>query len=418
MVPSLRNLEQCVENWDLLITDVHAATLAADQSGYGEIRAAALAVVDGKIAWCGAAEDLPEHAATTTRALNGAWITPALIDCHTHLVFGGDRAAEFEQRLAGVSYEEIARAGGGILSTVRATRQASADELIASALPRLRALLRDGVATIEIKSGYGLDVDTELRMLQVARRLGEETPATIVTTLLAAHTVPPEFKSDVDGYIDLICDELLPEVASRELADAVDAYCESIAFSPDQVARVFEKARDLGLPVRLHADQLSDTGGAQLAARYAARSADHLEYSNEAGIQAMAANGTRAVLLPGAFLTLGETQVPPVEALRNHAVPIAIATDCNPGTSPLTSLRESMALAARVFSLTPTECLAGATREAAAVLNLDDALGTLEVGKRANLAVWNVSHPRELSYWMGRPALQHLFVDGQPVTLD
>jgi imidazolonepropionase len=363
------------------------------------------------IRWLGPRADLPESGIDESRSLGGRWVTPALIDCHTHLVFAGDRAAEFEQRLRGASYEDIARAGGGIMSTVRATRSASADDLYAAALTRIEALAAEGVATIEIKSGYGLDIETELKMLAVARQLGEATPINVCTTLLAAHAVPPEFNNDADAYITQICDELLPEVVSRRLADAVDAYCESIAFSPAQVARVFERAASLGLPVKLHADQLSDTGGAALAAAHNALSADHLEYTSPGGVSALAESGVAAVLLPGAFLTLGETQLPPIEALRENGVPIAVGSDCNPGTSPICSLRIAMMLAARQFRLAPEECLAGATRHAASALGLRDR-GTLEVGKRADLAVWDVGHPRELAYWFGTPQLAELIIGG------
>ncbi|MBU2677127.1 MAG: imidazolonepropionase [Gammaproteobacteria bacterium] len=396
--------------WDLLLTDARVATLAADAPDYGEISEAALAISDGSIAWIGPQADLPTGSAASTRSVAGQWLTPALIDCHTHLVFGGDRAQEFEQRLQGVSYEEIANAGGGILSTVRATRAASADELFDAALPRVQALLAEGVATVEIKSGYGLDVENELKMLEVARRLGESSGMTIRTTLLAAHTVPPEFEHQADKYIDLICGELLPDVAERKLADAVDAYCETIAFSAPQVARLFRTAVDLGLPVKLHADQLSDGGGAELAAHFNALSADHLEYTSSTGVNAMAKAGAVAVLLPGAYLTLGETQRPPVDALRERKVPIAVASDCNPGTSPTCSLRNAMMLASRLFALTPLECLAGTTREAALALGLADDRGTLEVGKRADIAIWNIGHPRELTYWMGTPQLADLLL--------
>jgi imidazolonepropionase len=392
---------------DLLLTDARIATMAGDD--YGVIDDGAVAITDGRITWIGPQSELPDGATTTTRSVAGRWITPALIDCHTHLVFGGDRAGEFEQRLRGASYEDIARAGGGIMSTVRATRAASADELYAAALPRVQALAAEGVGTIEIKSGYGLSIESELKMLSVARQLGEATPVTIRTTLLAAHTVPPEFQDNADDYIDLICDELLPEVVAGRLADAVDAYCESIAFSTDQVEKLFERSTELGLPVKLHADQLSDGGGAALAARFNALSADHLEYTSPAGVTAMAASGAVAVLLPGAFLTLGETQLPPIDALREQGVPIAVATDCNPGTSPICSVRTAMMLAARQFRLTPEECLAGVTRVAATALGLDDR-GTLESGKRADIAVWDVSHPRELAYWIGTPQLSELLL--------
>ncbi len=394
---------------DLLLTNARIATMRGDD--YGVIDDGALAIEDGNIAWLGPQSQAPEVPAASRRSLDGRWITPALIDCHTHLVFAGDRAREFEQRLEGASYESIARAGGGIMATVAATRAASADDLYAAALPRLEALAAEGVATVEIKSGYGLNIESELKMLGVARQLGEAMPITVRTTLLAAHTVPPEFRDDPDAYIDLICDELLPEVAGNRLADAVDAYCESIAFSADQVARLFERSRELGLPVKLHADQLSDGGGAALAAGFAALSADHLEFTPAAGVAAMADAGTAAVLLPGAFLTLGETQLPPIDALREHGVPIAVASDCNPGTSPICSLRIAMMLAARQFRLTPLECLAGVTRNAALALGLEDR-GTLEAGKRADLAVWDIGHPRELAYWIGTPQLAELIAGG------
>jgi len=396
-------------DWDLLLTDARIATMQASVPDYGVAAGAtALAVRAGRIAWMGSVAGIGNRTARETRSLGDRWITPALIDCHTHLVFGGDRAAEFEQRLKGASYEDIARAGGGIISTVTATRAASADELFAAALPRVEALAREGVATIEIKSGYGLDYETEIRMLEVARRLGTESSVNIRTTCLAAHTVPPEYKGKADAYIDLICEQLLPELAARKLADAVDAYCESIAFSSAQIARLFTAATKLGLRVKLHADQLSDGGGAELAARFNALSADHLEYTSPKGVRALSSSGSVAVLLPGAFLTLGETKVPPVAELRAGNVPIAVASDCNPGTSPICSLRTAMMLACRLFKLTPEECLAGATRVAAEALALGDDRGTLEIGKRADIAVWDISHPRELAYWVGTPQLKDL----------
>lgn len=399
--------------WDLLLTDARVATMRNAAPDYGVVDGTGtIAVKDGKIAWIGAASELPAGKALEQRSLDGRWITPALIDCHTHLIFAGDRAEEFERRLLGASYEDIAKSGGGIMSTVRATRTASAAELLAAALPRINALASEGVATVEIKSGYGLDVATEIKMLEVARQLGQESNVNIRTTLLAAHTVPPEFENDADAYIGLICDDLLPQVVAGQLADAVDAYCESIAFDASQVARLFQKATELGLPVKLHADQLSDGGGAELAARFNALSADHLEYSSLAGIEAMAGSGAVAVLLPGAFLTLGETRLPPVAKLRAAGVPIAIASDCNPGTSPICSLRTAMMLACRLFRLTPEECLAGATREAARALGLADDRGTLEIGKRADLAIWEIGHPRELAYWTGTPQLAELIADG------
>ncbi len=399
-------------DWDLLLRDARLATMCDGESDYGIVEDAALAIADGSIAWLGAQRDLPEATAVESRSLHGRWVTPALIDCHTHAIFGGDRGAEFEQRQQGVSYEQIAAAGGGILSTVMATREASADTLYESALQRLHALAAEGVATIEIKSGYGLDVDTELKMLAVARKLGEKSKLSVRTTLLAAHTVPPEFIDNADGYIDLICDELLPQVVERNLADAVDAYCERIAFSATQIAKLFSRAREFGLPVKLHADQLSDGGGAELAAQFKALSADHLEYTSVAGVNALANAGTVAVLLPGAFLTLKETQAPPVDALRQAGVPIALATDCNPGTSPLSSLQTAMALGSRLFDLTPEECLAGVTREAARALGLAADRGTLEHGKRADIAIWDFDHPRDLAYWLGRHRPADLLVAG------
>jgi imidazolonepropionase len=403
-------------DWDLLLTDARIATMREGAADYGTIEAAAVAIADGHIAWLGPAADLPVAEAAATHSVENRWLTPALIDCHTHLVFGGDRAVEFEQRQRGASYEEIAAAGGGILSTVKATREASADELYEAALPRLRAVAADGVATVEVKSGYGLDIETEIRMLEVGRRLGEVTRTEVRTTLLAAHTVPPEYRGNADAYIDLICDELLPVVAERALADAVDAYCESIAFDAVQVAKLFRRAQDLGLPVKLHADQLSDGGGAELAAHFGALSADHLEYTSAAGVKALSGAGTIAVLLPGAFLTLGETQCPPIDTLRDAGVPIALATDCNPGTSPLCSIRFAMGLGARLFGLTPEECLAATTREAARALGLDEDRGTLDVGKRADIAIWDVAHPRDLSYWLGGNPLSDLLIAGRTTT--
>lgn len=404
-------------DWDLLLSDVRIATMRDGAAPYGLIEAGAIAISAGRIAWLGPATDLPAGTALKTRSLAGRCITPALIDCHTHLVFGGDRAAEFEQRLRGVSYEEIARSGGGILSTVRATRAESHASLLTAAIPRARALLRDGVATVEIKSGYGLDVDSEIKSLQVAREVAVATGQTVRTTLLAAHTVPPEFADNADAYIDLICEQLLPVVAEKKLADAVDAYCESIAFNADQIARVFARAKALGLPVKLHADQLSDGNGAALAAKFQALSADHLEYSSQTGVDAMRAAGTVAVLLPGAYVTLRETQQPPIAAMRLAGVAMAVATDCNPGTSPLLSVREAMALACRVFALTPEEALAGATRVAACALGLGDDRGTLEVGKRADIAIWDIRHPRDLCYWLGTQPLSDLLISGQAANL-
>lgn len=402
-------------SWDLMLTNARIATMRDNDVAYGVIESAALGIAEGRIAWIGPESDLPAHVNCKKLSLNGRWLTPALIDCHTHLVFGGDRAEEFEQRRSGVTYEEIAKAGGGILSTVRATRNASQDELAKAAAVRLHALSREGVSTIEIKSGYGLDVDNEIKMLRVARSLAGLSGISVSTSFLGAHTVPPEFKGKSDQYIEMLCNEALPQAADAGLVDAVDAYCENIAFSTDQVARLFETASSLNLPVRLHADQLSDTGGAELAASYHALSADHLEYTSENGVRALASAGTVAVLLPGAFLTLGETHRPPVDLLRAHKVPIAVATDCNPGTSPVCSLRAAMNLATSLFKLTPEECLAGVTREAARALGLLHDRGTLEPGKRADIAVWDIGHPRELTYWLGLNELSDLFIDGREI---
>lgn len=404
-----------MSTWDLLLTDVNVATMCSDSEPYGVIENAALAIKDGRIAWIGPKTDLPEGSASKTERLGGHWLTPALIDCHTHLVFGGDRAAEFEQRLNGVSYEEIARAGGGIRTTVQATRSATKGSLTETARLRANSLLSEGVATIEVKSGYGLDFGTELTMLAAARALHEEHEASITTTFLGAHSVPTEYQGQTDEYIDFVSSNVLPVVHERNLADAVDAYCESIAFSAEQIGRLFEEATKLGLPVKLHADQLSDGGGAELAASFNALSADHLEYSSSQGVQALADSGTVAVLLPGAFLTLGETQHPPVDMLRECKVPIAIATDCNPGTSPLCSLRLAMNLGTSLFHLTPEECLAGVTHNAAKALGLSSDRGTLEVGKRADISDWEIGHPRELTYWAGLNQLSKLYIEGTPV---
>ncbi|MCH6548263.1 MAG: imidazolonepropionase [Proteobacteria bacterium] len=402
-------------SWDLLLTNARIATMQESDVAYGVIENGALGIADGKIAWVGLESELPSGINCKALSLHNRWLTPALIDCHTHVVFGGNRAEEFEQRLMGVSYEEIAKAGGGILSTVNATRSASSDELANSAAVRLHSLAREGVATVEIKSGYGLDVENELKMLRVARSLAGLSGISTSTSFLAAHAVPAEFAGKADQYIEMLCEEALPQAAEAGLVDAVDAYCESIAFSTDQIARLFETAQALNLPVKLHADQLSDSGGAELAASFHALSADHLEYTSNEGISALADAGCVAVLLPGAFLTLGETQLPPIDTLREKQVPIAVATDCNPGTSPVCSLRSAMNLATSLFKLTPEECLAGTTREAARALGLLHDRGTLEKGKRADVAVWNIGHPRELSYWLGLNELSDLFIGGREI---
>jgi imidazolonepropionase len=402
-----------LQDWDLTLTDVHLATMCEGAAPYGIIENGAVAIAGGTIAWVGPAADIPANNNCETRSLNGQWLTPALIDCHTHLVFAGNRADEFELRLKGVSYEEIARKGGGIMSTVNATRAASNDELQNATVARLNALKREGVATVEIKSGYGLNVETELRMLEVVRVLAANSGLSLCSTFLGAHAIPAEYKGKSGEYIDLVCNEMLPAAHEAQLADAVDAYCESIAFSTDEVARVFDTAKSLNIPVKLHADQLSDGGGAALAAGFDALSADHLEFTSTSGVDALAAAGTVAVLLPGAFLTLGETQLPPIAAMRENGVRIAIATDCNPGTSPICSLRTVMNLARSLFHITPEECLAGVTRNAAKALGLDADRGTLEVGKRADIAAWDIGHPRELSYWMGLTELTELLIAGQ-----
>lgn len=397
---------------ELLIRRVHLATLA-DGSGYGELRNAALLVRDGRIAWVGAEDALPAGLDVAVEIDGaGGWLTPGLIDCHTHLVWAGSRTREFEQRLAGATYEEIARAGGGIVSTVQSTRAAALEALVAAARPRLRALAREGVTTIEIKSGYGLETATELRQLEAARRLGAEFGITVKTTFLGAHALPPEFAGRADDYIHFVCAEMLPAVHAAGLADAVDAFCEGIGFSPAQTRRVFDAARALGLPVKLHADQLSDLRGAALAAEYRALSADHVEYASEASVAAMARAGTVAVLLPGAFYCLRETRVPPIAAFRSHGVPMAVATDCNPGTSPCTSLLLMLHMACTLFGLRPDEALAGATRNAARALGLHGETGTLAVGLRADLALWAVDHPRDLACYFGHDPLVASWVNG------
>ena len=388
--------------FDTVWLDARLATLDPAILGpLGVVENAAIAAQDGRIAYAGPASELPTGWDAKTRVdLAGRWITPGLIDCHTHLVHGGDRAREFEMRLAGSSYEEIARAGGGILSTVRATRLASEDDLVASALPRLDRLLSEGVTTVEIKSGYGLDADSETRMLRAARALGQARRVSVATSYLGAHALPPEAAGDRAAYLDSVC-AAIAALAREGLADAVDAFCEGIAFTPEETAKVFTAAKAVGLPVKLHADQLSNLHGAALAARFNALSADHLEYTDEDGAAAMAKSGTVAVLLPGAFYVLREKQLPPIAAFRSHQVPIALATDCNPGTSPITSLLLIMNMAATLFRLTVDEILAGVTREAARALGRLDQTGTLSAGKWCDLAVWDIERPAELVYRLG-----------------
>lgn len=387
---------------DRLWTNGRLMTMAADRPGLGVVEGGVVAADAGRIVYAGPADDLPAGIDAGERTdLEGRWVSPGLIDCHTHLVHGGNRAKEFELRLAGASYEEVSRAGGGIRSTVAATRAADEDQLVAAALPRLDALIDEGVTTVEIKSGYGLETETETRMLLAARRLADERPVVVVTTFLGAHAVPPEYEGDADGYIHSVCRQQLPAIAADGLADAVDGFCETIAFSPEQIALVFDAAQALGIPVKLHAEQLSNLGGAKLAARYGALSADHLEYLDEDGVTAMARAGTAAVLLPGAFYFLRERQAPPVDAMRLAGVTIAVATDCNPGSSPLVSPLLAMNMAATLFRLTVEECLLGMTRNAARALGKLEEIGTLEVGKACDLAIWDIEAPAELVYRIG-----------------
>ena len=385
----------CDTQW----TNARLATMAG--GGLGLLEDGTIAALEGRILYAGPTAAAPPLTADKTIDCEGRWITPGLIDCHTHLVYAGNRANEFEMRLAGATYEEVARAGGGIVSSVKSLRAASEDELVAETLPRLDALLAEGVTTVEVKSGYGLDADNEKKSLRAARRLTDERPVTVRTTCLAAHALPPEAKGDKDAFIDLVADTILPQVAAEKLADAVDGFCEGIAFSPEQMARVFDKAKALGLPVKLHADQLSNLHGAALAARYGALSADHLEYTDEEGAAAMAKAGTVATILPGAYYFIRETKKPPVDLFRRHGVKMAVAIDSNPGTSPLTSLLLTMNMAATLFGMTVDECLAGVTREAARALGLLDKTGTLEAGKSADLAIWDIERPAELVYRMG-----------------
>ena len=390
--------------WDRIWVGGHLATLDPALEGYGEIRNGALASRGGRIVWVGAEGDLPASPRECAREvldLEGGWLTPGLVDCHTHLVFAGDRSGEFEARLQGTSYEAIARAGGGIRTTLRATRQATETELLKLAVPRFLALHAEGVTTLEIKSGYGQEPESELRMLRVARRLGESPSVDVRTTLLAAHVLPPEYEGRTAEFLEMVREEMIPRAVTEGLADAVDAFCENIAFSVEECRGVLEVGRRAGLGVRLHADQLTDGGGAALAASLGALTADHLEYTSEEGVRAMAAAGTTAVLLPGAFYFIKETRVPPVAAFREAGVPMAVATDLNPGSSPLNSILLAMNMACTLFGLTPEEAFRGVTVNGARALGLEGDRGTLEEGKKADLAVWKIGHPRELSYWLG-----------------
>lgn len=379
------------------------AQIVTCEGGYGLIENGAIAVADGYIAWIGKMSALtadPETLADEVFDADGRCITPGLIDCHTHLVYGGNRANEFEMRLKGVSYEEIAQQGGGIHSTVAATRALSQNELLAQSMTRAQALCASGATTLEIKSGYGLDMESEIKILRVAKRIGEELGVRVYGTFLGAHAVPSEYKDNPDDYVTYVCEKMIPRIAEEKLAEAVDVFCEKIAFNLAQTERVFKTAEEYGLRVKCHAEQLSDSGAAALAAKYNALSVDHLEHLSEAGVEAIAKSGTVAVLLPGAFYFLRETKVPPIELLRKHKVPMAIASDCNPGTSPVTSLLLIMNMACTLFRLTPEEALLGVTQHAARALGLEHEIGTLTVGKRANLRAWDVSHPRELAYYI------------------
>lgn len=398
-----------------LWTNCHIATMQDGQ--YSSIESAAIVTLAQHIHWIGAEKDVPVDDYTEIIDLNGAWVTPGLIDCHTHSVFGGNRSVEFEKRLQGVSYAEIAASGGGIASTVRATREASEEQLLASALKRIRCMLKDGVTTIEIKSGYGLDYSNERKMLRVIRQVAQTLPMTVKSTCLAAHALPPEYQDQSDAYIEHICTEMLPKLHQEGLVDAVDAFCEHLAFSPAQVERVFKAAQALNLPVKLHAEQLSSLGGSTLAAHYHALSADHLEYMTEADAKAMAASGTVAVLLPGAFYFLRETKYPPLDSLQQHGVRIALSSDLNPGTSPALSLRLMLNMGSTLFRLTPEQALAGVTTHAAYALGLQDTHGTLEQGKVADFIAWDIEHPSEIVYWLGGDLSKRIIQHGNEILI-
>lgn len=386
-------------------------------NSYGAINNGALAIADGKIAWIGEQSNLPAFDKSAVDVIDGQgkWITPGLIDCHTHIVYGSHRANEFEMRLQGASYEEIANSGGGIVSTVKATRTASAEELYDSAHKRLSALHNEGVTSLEIKSGYGLDLETEIKMLKVAKRLEENTPVTVRKTFLGAHAVPVEYKDNADAYINLVCEQMIPEIAKQNLADAVDVFCEGIGFSIEQTEAVFKAAKQYGLPVKVHAEQLSDLGGSELAAKYSALSSDHVEFLSEQGVKAMSAANMTAVLLPGAFYFLRETKLPPIELLRAHNVPMAIASDANPGSSPINSIQLMLNMACTLFRLTPSEALAGVTCHAAKALGIDGVVGRLEVGLDADIVLWDIEQPAQLCYQFGVNPLAALYKQGKKV---
>lgn len=399
--------------WDRLLTDCNIATMDPAVAGpFGAIEDGAIGIQDGRIVRVGRRVELAGYKAARIEPLGGAWVTPGLVDCHTHLVFGGNRSGEFEQRLNGATYEEIAKAGGGILSSVKATRSSSLDELVEASRPRLKALMAGGVTTVEIKSGYGLDIETELRMLRAAKALGEQENVRIVTTLLALHALPPEFKERREEFVRLAAESMIPAAAEQGLATAVDAFCEGIGFTLDEVRTLFKAASEHGMRVKLHAEQLSNSYGAELAAQFGALSADHLEHADESGVEAMSEAGMVAVLLPGAFYALSETRKPPVDLLRRYAVPMAIATDCNPGTSPLLSPTLVLNMACILFRLTPEEALKGMTINAARALALEGEIGSVTAGKAADLAIWRVSRPAELCYWVGHPGPERRIVAG------
>lgn len=414
----MRHQDQLNQCWDALWFNARIATMVEGEQGlaYGLLETAAIAVKGDRICWIGKSHDITEEQRSQCKQqvdCEGKLITPGLIDCHTHLVYAGHRANEFEMRLNGASYSDIANAGGGIISTVKATRESSEEALLLLAKERLQAFLSEGVTTVEIKSGYGLDLDNELKMLKVARRLGVDLPVDVVTTFLGAHATPPEFSGEKDAYIDYLCEEVLPAVVKQNLADSVDAFCENIGFSTEQVERVFNVAKQHGLTIKLHAEQLSDQKGALMAAKMGALSVDHIEYLAQEDVIALKQNGTVAVLLPGAFYFLGETTLPPIKALRQHAVPIAIASDSNPGSSPVSSLLLMLNMASTMFKLTPEESLAGVTRNAAKALGIDDDVGTLEVGKVANIVLWNLTDPAELSYRIAHNSCEKVMYRGR-----